>query len=314
VENKPATTYKALLAGRGDVARLPGSDGLSALVARGLLVLTGAALLAASAYAVFALLPASLGPEPGSERAVTESVEYWTPEEGHETVLRPRTDAVHEGSGGLELVRTFAGPHSPRGGEFRVGLDQGWRLAEEPSAHAAFPATPPWEKPPETVYVGVPWQTDRGLQLALFDDFRRLHEVEDHGLDLVKYKADEPSQFLVDDDVAWFRSVQRTALVEPISGTVVDYREEETIWRTSLEGPELLRDVRPPSDQREKVWEATIEPTPAGTQRLAEHAEEARADELRELAAYALPAVLASEALMAAGLVGWPKRWLAAGD
>lgn len=292
------------------MARLPGSEGASRLALRGLLVLVGALIVAASAYAVFALVPASLGPEAGERQAVTERVDYWTPEEGHESVLRPRTDSVRQTGDGLELLRQLGGPHSPRGDEFRVGLEEGWRLAQEPAAHASFPATPPWEKPPETVYVGVPWQTQQGVEVALFDDFHRLHEVEQDGLTLVKYHAREPNQFLRDGDTVWFRAAERTALVEPISGAVVDYHEEETIWRASVAGPALLYELRPPRDDREKVWGASIEPTPSGQARLVEQAEAARADQLADMLGYGLPALLVAEGLMAAGIVGRPKRWL----
>jgi hypothetical protein len=309
--NKPPTTYKALLEGVPSVGHLPELGGTSKLLARGLLVAAGALILVASAYAVFALLPASFGPEPGTQQAHEERVDYWTPEEGYQTFLRPRTDQIQRSADGLELVRRLDGPHSPRGDEFRVGLEEGWRLAEAPAAHAAFPATSLWQQPAETVYVGVPWETQAGDRVVLFDDFQRLHEVQRHGLTLVKYHASEPNQFLVDGDQVWFRAAERTAFVEPISGTVVDYEDEETIWRASLEGPALLHEVQPPREQREKVWEATIEPTPGAQAQRAEQAETARAQQLEHLLAIGLPGLVVGEVLIGAGLLGRPKRWLA---
>jgi hypothetical protein len=257
------------------------------------------------------LAPGALPPEAGTSQAVTEKVDYWTPEEGDEQVLRPRNDHVRRTGDGLELVRRLEGPHSPRGGAFSVELGERWTLAEEPAAYATFPPTPMWEEPPATVHVGVPWEKE-GKTIGGFDDFHRLEEVRRHGLDLVKYKAREPNQFLVDGDVVWYRSAERVAFVEPVSGTVVDYRDEETLWRAPLQETELLNDVQPPRENREKVWEAVVEPTPAGTQQLAQAAERSRGDHLGQLAVYGLPALLAGQGLLWVGLTGRPKRWLGA--
>ncbi|PSG96199.1 hypothetical protein BRD56_11765 [Thermoplasmatales archaeon SW_10_69_26] len=282
----------------------------STLAVRGLLVLAGALVVATGAYAVFHLAPASLDPEPGQTQAVTERVAYWTPEDGHQQILRPRTDHVRQDADGLELVRRLQGTHSPRGGQFQVDLGDRWRLAEEPAAYAAFPPTPVWEEPPETVHVGVPWQTEDGKRIGGFDDFQRLHETERDGLALVKYEAREPSQFLVDGDQVWFRTAVRTALVEPVTGTVVDYHDEETLWTAPLEGPDIVHEIQPPRENREKVWEATVEPTPASQQQRVEQAEQTREDHLEHVLALAVPALLAGELLMGAGITGRPKRWL----
>lgn len=270
----------------------------------------GALVVALSAYAAFHLVPASLGPDAGASQAVTERVDYWTPEEGEEQFLRPRTDRVRETGDGLQLVRRLEGPHSPRGGQFEVDLGERWRLAEEPAAHASFPPTPLWEKPPKTVYVGVPWETTDGVKVATFDDFHRMKEVQRGDTSLVKYVADEPNQFLVDDDVVLFRSAQRAAFVEPISGTVVDYRTQETLWRAPLEGPPILGELNSARERKEKVWEATIEPTPSGQQQLLEQAKASRGDQLEKLLALGVPGLLAGELFLWAGIVGRPRRWL----
>lgn len=294
------------------MATLWSERGPSRLLLRGLLVLAGAFFVVASTYAGLRFAPAGLHPEAGDSQAVTESVSYWTPSEGEREALRPRSEQVRQTGDGLELFRRLAGPHSPRGDEFTVELGERWTLAEEPAAYASFPPTPLWETPPETVHVGVPWQTAEGKTIGGFDAFHRLHEVERAGLELVKYKAREPAQFLVDGDVVWFRSAERVAFVEPVSGTVVDYRDEETLWKAPLDRPEVLHDIQPPRSNREKVWEAVAEPTPTGQQQLAQAAERARADHVEQLAVYGLPLLLAGQGLLWAGLAGHPERWLGA--
>lgn len=309
MDNNRPTTYKTFRAGQGNVDLPQAPEGVSGLVVRVLVFSLGALLVLGSAYAVFRIAPEDLGPKPGAHASVTETVDYWTPKQGDQEALRPVSATVRDSGANLTWVQKLQGPHSPRGGQFALELAEGYELAEDPGADVTFPPTPLWEKPPEIVYLGVPWQTEDGVQLGAFDDFYRLHEVRRDGVTLVKYEAREPNQFFISGDTIWFRSIHRVAFVEPVSGTVVDYRDHETLWRASRDRPTLLQELEPPSQSREKVWEATVEPTPASSQQLLRQAEQHRAEHLEDLLVAGMPLLAAGEVLMWGALVGRPRRW-----
>lgn len=279
-------------------------------ILRGLVFLVGVALVAVAAFAVFEVTPEDLNPEPGEQARVTETVDYWTPRSGDQQALRPRTATIEPQGDGFAFVEQIQGVHSPRGDRFALALSDRLELAEEPGAVAAFPPTPLWSEPPEIVYLAVPWETPEGVEVGAFDDFHRLREVPREGMTLVEYKAREPNQFFLTDGTVWFRSIDRTALVDPVSGTVVDYREHEILWKADAERPALLNRIDPPRTNREKVWEATVEPTPSSVQALAAQAEEQRDAMLEQaLVSGGVPLAFAWVA-MGAGLAGWPRRWL----
>lgn len=286
--------------------RLP--TGPSGLIPRGIALLLGLGLLAAGAFAVVQVVRGNLDPQPGAQATVTERVDYWTPHEGDQQVLRPRRTQVRDTAEGLEVLHRLDGAHSPRGDRFPLEVTDRYRLEAEPGGFARFPPTALWEEPPETVHLAVPWATDDGVRLGPFDTFQRLHEVERAGVTLVEYQAREPNQFLVDGDTVWFRNADRTAFVEPVSGTVVDYRSHETIWRAPLDRPDLLHDLEPPRENREKVWEATARPTDAATVARAEQARDRRSDHWSDVLLAGLPLLGAGEALLWAGLAGRPRR------
>lgn len=288
---------------------LPGPvAGRGGLLVRGFALILGAVLVAGSALAIAHEAVDRLNPEPGDQQQVTERVSYWTDDAGAGQTLRPRTTSVQDSGGRLQLIDRVEGVHSPRGDRFPLQLEERFGLADKEGGFAAFPPTPRWQEPPEMVHLGVPWRTADGVQVPLFDSFHRLHEVERDGLTLVKYKANEPNQFFVESDTVWFRNVERTVLVEPVTGTVVDYRAHETIWEAPRESSGPLGLFGTARENREKVWEATVEPTPASQQALAERAEHQLSAQLEAFAWTGGPLLAVGELAMAAAMLGRPRR------
>lgn len=288
---------------------LPEALRVKAPLRRAALVLVGAAAILVAAWAVFDAIPASAGPGPGTEATVTESVERWTPQDGFERTERTSTHRIEAEDGATVFRERISSEASPRGDAFELEVEDGLRLAHEPGARAGFPATPFMGTPPETVYVAVPWEDDEVARVGAYDRFERAGTVERGGIELVEYTARHGRQAFLHGDTIWYRQSSQTALVEPVTGTVVDYRDHESLWRESFEdGGPLLGSLQQDLAQPEKAWEATVEPTEASSDELLEQAKAERAEVARKMAGTALAGLVVGDACLLAALMARPRR------
>jgi hypothetical protein len=133
------------------------------------------------------------------------------------------------------------------------------------------------------------------------------------GLDVLRYEARHDDQFYVTPNgQVWFLAVERVAVVEPLTGTLVDYRVHETLWRQVDAAPEIPLPIDVDLSERERVWEAMITPTPATVDERLQAAEEGRQDHHVRMALYGLGPLLLGELAIFMGLTGrlLPDRWL----
>lgn len=273
-----------------------------------ILFTVGVLLVAGSAYVVFGVLPAGVGAQAGESRAVTEEVRYWTPDDGWNEELRERTSRLVDVDEQLTLDENVDSAASPRGASFRLPVDQRLRVQGEPGVTAGFPPTPFFESPPETVHVAVPWAQSGRAKVGAFDTFYRTDVTERDGLELVRYQARHSSQFFVHEEKIWYRASVRTALVEPASGTVVEYSDHETLWTEPLPLLGTAHKVHELTTERERVWEAQVDSTPATEQKLLEEAKAERAEQLKDLLSYGLPGLAAGELMLWAAIARRPVR------
>ncbi len=288
----------------------------SSLFRRGALLLTGLLLLAAAAAIAVDRTSAPIQAEPGSSTTTQEEIAYWTPEQGWREQVRERTERIVERQDGLALQGTLSGAFSPRGGAFTLPVDEGLEVTGEPGVRAGFPSTPLFGEIRDVVHLGVPWDNEHGLAVGAIDAFHRMGTEQRGGVTLIEYDARHVGQFLVTDGTIWYRATARTALVEPLTGMVVDYRDHETLWSEPVHGPlgetglPLLGDLDERFTHRERVWASDVRPTPEASQALLERAIDARHDHLWDLALPILPALVAGELAIGMALVGRPERWL----
>lgn len=276
---------------------------------RGALVLLGAAVIVTAAWIVLDAIPSSAGPGPGTEATVEESVQRWTPEDGWEQTERTSTQRIEGEADAAVFRERISSEASPRGDDFALEVEDGLRLAREPGARAAFPATPFLGTPPETVYVAVPWEDGGDASVGAYDRFERTGTVEQDGVELVEYSARHGRQAFLHEDTIWYRQSSQTALVEPVTGTVVDYRDHESLWREPYEGDDpLLGSIKQDLAGPEKTWEATVEPTEAASSALLDEAKAQRAEVATEMAATASAGLVLGDALLLAALTARPRR------
>lgn len=268
----------------------------------------GVALIAGSAYVVFGVLSSGVGAQAGESQAVTEEIRYWTPDDGWSEGLRERTSRFVEADEHLTLDENLGSTHSPRGASFRLAVDQWLRVQGEPGVTAGFPPTPLFDSPPDTVYVAVPWAQSGRAKVGAFDAFHRTGVTEQEGLDLVRYHARHSSQFFVHEEKIWYRASVRTALVEPATGTVVEYSDHETLWTEPLPLLGTAHRVHELTTARERVWEAQVDTTPATEQKLLEKAKGERTEQLKDLLSYGLPGLAAGELMLWAAIARRPVR------
>ncbi len=265
--------------------------------------------MAASFVIVFHVVPSELSPKAHRGEPVSEQARTWTPEQGwSEQIRRSSAEVVEEGED-LVFEKRVSNAHSPRGAVFEVPVEEDLRLVEEPGARMAFPAVGFFEEPAETVFLAVPWSGQGEDTVRVFDRFEWVAVDEREGLTLVEYHARHGSQALLHGDHIWFRQAERSVLVEPVTGSIVDYEEAEALWSEPYEAGDprfgfLLQGLQ----EREKVWEASVSPSPAAQQALVEEAKQARNDHALELAWTGGPVFVAGQALLFAGLAGWPRR------
>lgn len=287
--------------------------GRGSLARRAVLLVLGLALVAGAAYLVFHVLPAGMQVTEGPATTVSERVSYWTPEEGRQEAIRSRSARIVEVSDGLALKERLGAAHSPRGRSFQLAINASGLVEGEPGVRVRFPTTPLFGEAPRKVHLGVPWTTDDGTAIGAIDTFHREGTVEEDGIRLVRYKAREPSQFFVTDGTIWYRAAQRTVLVEPVTGDVVDYRTHEVLWREPEPQPFVPHRVHELTTEKRKVWEATVEPTEASAQALLQQAAAARAEHLEDLLVVGLPVLGAGEVLLWGALAARPRRLVTPG-
>lgn len=280
----------------------------SPLPRRVLLFVAGLALVAASAYVVFHVLPSNQTAQPGEEVRIDERFRAWTPEEGWTEGLRTRTVAVVDDPAGLALRERVEGAASPRGASFSLPVDGALNVEGEPAVRAGFPATPLFGEPRETVYLAVPWADDGHAAVGAIDTFHRSDVVDRDGTGLVEYNARHVAQFFVHDDKIWYRATARTVLVEPLTGDVVDYDRHETLWIEPMPVEGLPHGVHELTTERERVWEAHVEPTATAQAALLERAQHHRAERLEELAAVGLPILGLGDVFLWAAIAARPRR------
>lgn len=272
----------------------------------------GVGLVFAAAYLGLYLVPFSNGVEPGASTSVTERAETWTPEDGWREDLREATARIEVEDDGLVFEERLSSPAPPRGNVFELPVEEDLRLAHEPGARASFPPMPVFQEPRDTVYVAVPWSDGDQARVGAYDRFEHIETVERDGVTLLEYHARHGSQQFLHDGTIWTRASERTALVEPVTGTVVDYEDHETLWAEPHEDDDpVLGSIKQQLAEREKVWEATIEPTDASSSALLDQAEAARDDHVQRIVAAAAAPLIAGQALLAAGLTGRPRRLMA---
>jgi len=288
-----------------------GAVSLAPLALRAVLVLAGVGVLLGGGYLVTEGIPDALDADDAPPRSYREHVSYWTPEEGHQQALRSTEQSIEASSRGLALVERVEGVHSPRGAAFALPVNETYDVPGEPAVDARFAPTLPWEDPPATVHLAVPWATSEGTRVGAIDTFHRLDVVERDGTTLVKYFAREPSQFFVVDGTIWYRSAERIEYVEPATGSVVDYERTETLWTEDFDPSTVGQLTREYTSEREKVWSATVKPTPTASDRLLEQALEKRESVVEEAAWTAGIAFVVGQTLLGAGLMARPRRWLA---
>jgi hypothetical protein len=280
---------------------------------RGGLLAVGVGLVAAAAVLGFHVIPSDAGPDPGASTEVTEHAETWTPAEGWRTGTRTVTTSLVEGDEGLAVRERVQGPASPRGASFTLPvLDDDLRLAADPGGRAGFPAVPFAQSVPDTVHVAVPWADDDGeATVGAYDRFERMGTVERDGLTLVEYHARHATQQFLHEGTIWTRQSERTAIVDVVTGTVVDYEHHETLWAEPQEDDDpLLGGLQQELAEREKVWEAHLEPTDEAVGTLLERAEASRRDTVEDVLMAAGPALVAGQAMLGAALTGRPRRVL----
>lgn len=285
---------------------------LAPWVGRAALLAAGLVLVAGAAYVVFNVEPGQMPSQPGEVQLVTERTDTWTPDRGDQEALRQRSLTTQDTGEGLLLQETLDAPAPPRGQRFQLALDDELEVADEPGARVSFPSTPLFNAPPERVYLAVPWEgqgPDETDPVGAIDTFRRMGTVEQHDVTLVRYHARHSSQFFVQGDTIWFRQSNRTALVEPVTGTIVDYHDEETLWTKPAQSDPLIGNLLNELTTKGKVWEATVQPTPASQAALLEQAIAARGEHLQGLLAKALPALGAGELLLWAAIANRPRRF-----
>lgn len=264
--------------------------------------------MAGSAYIVFHVHPTDTQAQTGQRASVTEQARTWAPQAGWEEHLRQRSVTLDDDGETLTLREHIETAASPRGDRFELPVDGTLHVAGEPGVRATFPTTPIFEAPPAVVYLGVPWETDQGAVVGAIDTFHRMGVTEQDGLELVRYHAREASQFFVHDGTIWYRETNRTALVEPVTGLVVDYHAQETLWTEPHHTGFLTAPLLQQLESKEKVWEAIVEPTPAGEQALLEQAKARRAEHLEDLFTKALPVLGLGEVLLWAAIARRPHR------
>lgn len=308
--NRRPTRYKRSLAAKDLVDRLDGAwRSMAPWLGRAALLAVGLVLVATAAYVVVHVDPGQLPTEADQPRSVTEHATTWTPDRGRQETLRQRTTVADASDDGLVHRESIDAPASPRGHRFQLPLDDRLEVDHEPGARVTFPPTPLFDAPPETVHLAVPWADEGPDPVGALDTFRRMDTVEQDGVTLVRYHARHSAQFFVHEETVWFRQTNRTALVEPVTGAVVDYRDHETLWTKPMRSNPLIGNLLNDLTTREKVWEATVEPTEAAQAQLFEQAMTARSEHLRSLATTALAALAAGEMLLWAALAGRPRRF-----
>lgn len=275
-------------------------------------ILLGALLIAGAGALAFAVVPQSLGPQAGQEHAVTEAIRYWTPEDGWQEATRTDHVQVTEAGQALRFEQTVDGPHSPRGDSFAFTIQEDYELADEQGLRASFPPTPYLRDPPSRVYLAVPWELEDGAFAGAHDNLTLVETTERQGTELLVYEAYHGRQFFhPEDGLTWYRAVERTVLVEPLTGTIVDHDTHEVLWKETyptVEGLPIPWAIQKPLLEREKVWEAHVSVTPESQADRLETAEDRRDGYHWQMIAAGLPTLLLGEVLIWRGAVGgWTK-------
>lgn len=287
---------------------------LGSLAPRLARLVLGAALILAAAATAVTIVPDQLEPSPGDRQVLGEEIRWWTPEDGWREGVRTRTLTVLDSPEGLQLDEAISGPHSPRGASFQLPISEDLRLRTESALHAGFPPTPYFATLADNVHLAVPWQDGAGTAAGAVDNMTRSGIGEVGGLATVTYRAHHADQFFVEDEGSgqvWFRAVQRTVEVEPISGTVLDHTTHEVIWRAetgALGDLPVLSTLERDLLGREKVWEATLHLTPAAQAQQADRAAEQRSTYHRNLFLAGAPLLALGELLVWRGIVGPGRR------
>lgn len=282
---------------------------VGSLVRRLLVFGLGLALVASAVILTFYVMPEAFSARTEESLTVRETASTWTPEAGwREEVRRTSVDMVESGEG-FVVEERVSNAASPRGSVFEVPVFEDLRLVEEPRARMGFPAVGFFQAPMETVHLAVPWEAEGSDTVHLYDRFDRVGVDERGGVSLVEYNARHGSQALLHDGEIWFRQVDRTVWVEPVTGMVVDYVEEEALWSEPYRGGDpllgsVLQDLE---GGKEKRWEATVAPTPAASSSLLESAKEERMMLALESGGWSVPVFVIGQALMFSGLVRWPR-------
>lgn len=271
-------------------------------------ILLGILLVAGAGALAFAIVPQSLGPQPGAEHTTEEEIRYWSPDDGWQQATR--TDRVRLAQVGEELrfEQTVEGPHSPRGDRFTFTIGEDYELTEEEGLRTGFPPTPYLREAPRNVYLAVPWELEEGVSAGAHDNLTLTGTAERGDLELLVYEAYHGNQFFhPEDGLTWYRAVERTVYVEPVTGTVVDHQTHEVLWKETyptVEGIAVPWTVQKPLVEREKVWEAHVSPSAESQADRVEAAEDRRSSYHWRMIAAGLPTLILGEVLIWRGAVG----------
>lgn len=265
-------------------------------------ILMGTLLIAGAGALAFAIVPQSLGAEPGQEHTVEEAIRYWTPEDGWQQATRTERVRVDEAGDGLRFEQTVDGPHSPRGDRFAFAIGEDYELTDEEGLRTGFPPTPYLREAPRNVYLAVPWELEQGAYAGAHDNLTLIDTTQRQGLEVLVYEAYHGRQFFHPmDGLTWYRAVDRTVYVEPLTGTVVDHQTHEILWKETypiIEGIPAPWSVQKPLIEREKVWEAHVSPSAESQAERIEAAEDRRSGYHWRMIAVGLPTLLLGEVLI----------------